>query len=160
MHRKKQHDQPHRHQEQPSGESGRALGLVQLAVLSVIDTSPGHAAYGSAIAEKIEKMFGREVSDAQIYMALTRLKERRLIVSRSSEEMPSERKRGRPKVYYALEDTGRRALASAGAWITSSDPFVSSPVGGEHGDSTTKTTPKPTAVVVPGNAVRGRLARA
>jgi DNA-binding PadR family transcriptional regulator len=128
-------------------DATRSLGLTQVAILSVITAMPT-AAYGTAIADRVSVMVGREVADAQIYVALRRLEDRGLIVSRADAvTMPSQRKRGRPKIYYVLTSEGRRALENAGAYIPSTTPFVpSSEERGRHDGP--KKAPKPTPVVV------------
>jgi DNA-binding PadR family transcriptional regulator len=125
--------------------SGQPLGLTQVAILASIEG--GHATNGTAIAARISRMIGREVSDAQVYVALGRLQDRGFIASRAdTATMPSERKRGRPKVHYALTAAGRRALTSAGAYLPSTGPFVQSSSRGTHGG--TKKSPHLTPVVV------------
>jgi PadR family transcriptional regulator, regulatory protein PadR len=100
----------------------RALGLIQIAILRVIDCNSAQA-YGSAITDQVAQAVGRELADGQVYLALQRL-ERHGLVSSQIVPMPSS-SRGRPRKYYALTAMGRRALESA-AYILSNGPFMQS----------------------------------
>lgn len=77
------------------------------------------SAYGTAIAKKVSDMTGREMADAQVYVALQRLEHQGLLISLSDSTtpQPSTRSRGRPRKFYELTATGKRALAAAGAYI-------------------------------------------
>jgi DNA-binding PadR family transcriptional regulator len=104
-----------------SAERDRALGLVQVAILNVINREPDRA-YGSAITVEVSRAVGRELADAQVYMALRRLEEHGLVSTRVDISVPSQRKRGHPRKYYALTASGRGALKSAGAYLPSTSP--------------------------------------
>ena len=114
----------------PARGRERALGLVQVAILRVIDRDPDRA-YGAAITEQVASAVGRELADAQVYVALQRLEQHGLIGSQVV-PMPSQRSRGRPRKYYALTASGRRALESAGAYQLSTSPVWQSTSRGEH----------------------------
>ncbi len=128
-----------------SAERDRALGLVQVAILNVINHHPDRA-YGSAITDQVSRVVGRELADAQIYVALRRLEEQGVIRSRVENSKPSKKSRGHPRKYYALTATGRRALESAGAYIHSTSPFMQSTSRGEHEGDTQGPMPAPVVV--------------
>lgn len=132
----------------PEAEAeARTLGLVQIGILGVINLHPERA-YGSAIADEVSRRVGRELADAQIYVALRRLEDQGFVASRVDDlSVPSKRTRGRPRKFYALTASGRRALESAGAYISSSRPVVQSATGGVE-SGTTNSGPMPAAVVV------------
>ena len=115
------------------GVHTRTLGLVQVAIMNVITNRPERA-YGTAIADEVSRDVGRELADAQVYVALRKLEEHGLISSRVDEiPMPSKKSRGRPRKYYASTAKGQRALESAGAYTLSRTPFMqSSTAGGVH----------------------------
>jgi DNA-binding PadR family transcriptional regulator len=126
----------------------RTLGLVQVAIMNVITSKPDRA-YGTAITDEVSRVVGRELADAQVYIALGRLEEHGLISSRVDEiPMPSKKSRGRPRKYYASTAKGRRALESAGAYTLSRSPFMQSlsTPGGDH--EGTQMGPMPPPVVV------------
>jgi DNA-binding PadR family transcriptional regulator len=126
----------------------RTLGLVQVAIMNVITNKPERA-YGTAITDEVSRIVGRELADAQVYIALGRLEAHGLISSRVDEiPMPSKKSRGRPRKYYASTAKGRRALESAGAYTLSKSPFMQSlsTPGGDH--EGTQTGPMPPPVVV------------
>lgn len=130
------------------GSHTRTLGLVQVAIMNAIINRPERA-YGTAITDAVSKTVGRELSDAQVYVALGRLEEHGLIDSRVDEfPTPSKRSRGRPRKYYASTAKGRRALENAGAYTLSTSPFVKSLsiTGGDH--EGTQDGPIPPPVVV------------
>ena len=129
-----------------SSTGERTLGLIQVAILSAITAEPSQA-FGTAIAGRISQVVDREISDAQVYVALARLQDRGFVSSQIDNlTMPSQRTRGRPKIYYALTAKGRRALENAGALIPSFELFVQSSLRGKHEDK--KKGLKPAAVVV------------
>ncbi len=88
----------------------RTLGLVQMAIMSAIENAPA-AAYGTAIAKRVSDMTGREVADAQVFVALRRLEMGGLVtdVPEVSQSKPSKRSRGRPRKFYELTATGKVA---------------------------------------------------
>lgn len=126
-------------------ERDRALGLVQVAILHVIDRNP-KGAYGSAITDEVSRAVGRELADAQIYVALRRLEEHGLIGSRVGFPLPSKKSRGRPRKYYALTATGRRAMESAGAYTFSKRPFMQSTSRGDNEGKKKGSMPSPVVV--------------
>lgn len=98
----------------------RALGLVQVAILNVIDRNPDRA-YGVAITDEVSRVVGRELTDAQVYMALQRLEEHGLVTVRVDiVSLPPKRSRGRPRKFYALTASGRKAIENAGAYFSTS----------------------------------------
>jgi DNA-binding PadR family transcriptional regulator len=101
----------------------RCLGLVQVSILSAIAEWPD-SAYGTKITSYVSKKIGRDLADAQIYVALARLEKYGLLKSRISEfsELPS-RKVGRPRKYYDLTETGRRSLADARKYLSIEGEF-------------------------------------
>ena len=127
-----------------SAERDRALGLVQVAILNVINRDPGRA-YGSAITDQVSRVVDRELADAQVYMALRRLEEHGLVRSHVDISVPSKKSRGRPRKYYALTASGRRAMESAGAYTFSASPFMQS--RGDH-EGKSQEGPMPAPVVV------------
>jgi DNA-binding PadR family transcriptional regulator len=130
----------------PQALNHRALGLVQVAIMNVITNHPLRA-YGIAIADQVSKLVGRDLPDAQVYVALRRLEEQGLICSRVDDvPLPSKKSRGRPRKYYASTAKGRRALESAGAYTLSIGPFMQSTLGGDYEGETTGSTPTPVVV--------------
>jgi DNA-binding PadR family transcriptional regulator len=88
-------------------------GLVRMAVLKAIVQTPTKA-YGAAITLEVSKLLNRELSDAQVYVALSRLEQSGLINSHLVEiPVLSKKSRGRPRKFYALSAKGERALESA-----------------------------------------------
>ena len=86
--------------------------------MSVIERFP-NAAYGTAIADAVTDMTGKEVSDPQVFVALGRLERQGFIAScPDPNPEPSQRTRGRPRKFYNLTATGKTALEAAGAMIT------------------------------------------
>ncbi len=84
--------------------------------MSVIE-SRKDSAYGTAIALVVSDMTGREVSDAQVFVALRRLERQGLVASiPAPKSEPSKRTRGRPRVFYELTAAGKGALDAAGAY--------------------------------------------
>jgi DNA-binding PadR family transcriptional regulator len=124
----------------------RAPGLMQVAILNVIDRYPARA-YGSAITDEVSRLIGKEIADAQVYVALRRLEEHGLISSHVDIiPSPSKKSRGHPRKYYALAATGRRAMESAGAYF-SAGPFMQ-PASRGGNEGTRKKGQAPSAVVV------------
>lgn len=99
----------------------RTLGLVQVAILNQIETSPDRA-YGSAITDDVSTATGRHLADAQVYVALRRLEKQGLLCSQLSPSAPSKGTRGRPRKYYSLSAKGKRALEDADAYTLSARP--------------------------------------
>lgn len=119
----------------------RTLGIVQMAIMSAIEVDT-KSAYGTAISQKVTDMTGREIADAQVYVALQRLEHQGLVktLSDSPEPKPSKRTRGRPRKFYELTASGRRALAAAGAYVNldAADQKISKEI--HNGGKTTGTT--------------------
>ena len=109
------------------------LGLVQLGILRFIQRHDAEA-YGGGIAEGISRLTGDDVSDAQIYVALRRLEVRGLITAADptgEHNPPSKGRRGRPRKFYSLTESGRRALLDAdGLMASDHSPDRSSRAGG------------------------------
>lgn len=118
--------------DQKDRERPRVLGLIQVAILRVIDRCPAKS-YGAAITDEVSRLVARELADAQVYVALQRLEEQGLVSSRVDLiPRPSKMSRGRPRKFYALTAMGRRALESAGAYTSAAVPFMQSSQGGTH----------------------------
>ena len=94
----------------------RALGTVQVWILKVIDGDADRA-YGTAITDTLSEFTGREMADAQVYVALRRLEQSGFIRAKSGDHPsePSKRSRGRPRKFYELTASGKRALESVDA---------------------------------------------
>lgn len=68
-------------------------------------------AYGVSIKDEIEKQLDREVSMGGLHTALLRLEEKGYI--RSSAGEATEERAGRPRKYFEITATGRKAAAYA-----------------------------------------------
>ena len=77
--------------------------LVLLAILRL-----GKEAYGIPILDEVCARSGREVSRATVYVALKRLEQKGLIVSRLGESTPE--RGGRAQRYFKLKPLGLKAL--------------------------------------------------
>lgn len=112
-----------------------------MAIMSAIEIEPS-SAFGTAIAKRVSDMAGREIADAQVYVALQRLEHQGLVktLSDSPEPKSSKRTRGRPRKFYELTASGRRALAAAGAYVNldAADQKISKEI--KNGGKTTGTT--------------------
>jgi len=82
--------------------------LVLLAILRL-----GTDAYGIPILDEVCARSGREVSRATVYVALKRLEQKGLVVSRLGESTPE--RGGRAKRYYRIKPAGLRALRESRA---------------------------------------------
>jgi DNA-binding PadR family transcriptional regulator len=71
----------------------------------------GAEAYTTSILTELEERTGREVAAAAVYIALRRLEEKRLLVSRLGEATPE--RGGRAKRYFKLTRTGTKQLRDA-----------------------------------------------
>ena len=80
---------------------------MQFAVLRAIPTL-GSNACGTEIHEYLERIAGRELRTAQVYVALQRLEDRGLVTSALPKE-PAGR-RGHPRRIYTLSASGLRSL--------------------------------------------------
>ena len=96
----------------------------------------------------ISNSLERKLADAQVYVALRRLETQGLISTRSSKEstVPPKRTRGRPRKFYTLSASGKGALESAGAILSSSAVGQRSPQGGRFHDTETTTEGNPALV--------------
>ena len=90
----------------------RSLGTFeQIVLLALIRL--GGSAYSAPLVREIEERSGRSVSAARVYIALRRLEERGLVLSRKQEPAPGEGGRGRrtfrasPRAVREVERTRR-----------------------------------------------------
>lgn len=84
-----------------------ALGDVEQFVLIAL-LHLGGESYSVSIVEEIRLRTGREIAKAAIYIALRRLEEKSLLVSRMGEATPE--RGGRAKRFFKLTPAGRRQL--------------------------------------------------
>jgi PadR family transcriptional regulator, regulatory protein PadR len=82
--------------------------LVLLAILRL-----GPDAYGIPILDEVSARSGRAVSRATVYVALRRLEQKGLVVSRMGESTPE--RGGRAKRYFKLRAAGLKALRESRA---------------------------------------------
>jgi DNA-binding PadR family transcriptional regulator len=82
--------------------------LVLLAILRL-----GSEAYGIPILNEVCARSGREVSRATVYVALKRLEQKRLVVSRLGDSTPE--RGGRAKRFFKLKPAGLKALRESRA---------------------------------------------
>ena len=82
--------------------------LVLLAILRL-----GPDAYGIPILDEVSARSGRVVSRATVYVALRRLEQKGLVVSRMGESTPE--RGGRAKRYFKLRAAGLKALRDSRA---------------------------------------------
>ena len=82
--------------------------LVLLAILRL-----GPEAYGIPILNEVCAQSGRDVSRATVYVALKRLEQKRLVVSRLGESTPE--RGGRAKRFFKLKPAGLKALRESRA---------------------------------------------
>ncbi|MEZ5492303.1 MAG: PadR family transcriptional regulator [Gammaproteobacteria bacterium] len=68
----------------------------------------GDDAYGMSVRATIHELIGRDISIGAIYTTLDRLQEKGFVKSRKGES--TARRGGRAKKYFAVTDSGRRAL--------------------------------------------------
>jgi DNA-binding PadR family transcriptional regulator len=69
------------------------------------------SAYGISIKEEIEAQLDREVSHGALHTALLRLEDKGYIKSAKGEE--TEERAGRPRNYYEITATGKKAITYA-----------------------------------------------
>lgn len=79
-------------------------GVVELAVLSLLDSSPR---YGQQIVEDLSEVPGLDISSGTLYPLVSRMLKDGLISSRWQESPV-----GPPRKYYSLTSAGRETLAS------------------------------------------------
>jgi DNA-binding PadR family transcriptional regulator len=82
--------------------------LVLLAILRL-----GREAYGMPILDEVASRSGRTVARATVYVALRRLEQKGLVVSRLGESTPE--RGGRAKRYFRLRPAGLKALRESRA---------------------------------------------
>jgi DNA-binding PadR family transcriptional regulator len=90
----------------------RAIGEFELAILLSI-ASLRDDAYGVAVRAAVSKRLGRECSIGAVYTTLTRLENKNLIKSWTSDPTPV--RGGRAKRYFELTAAGERAIRQAQA---------------------------------------------
>ena len=90
------------------------LGAFEQAVLlSVLRLND--AAYGRAILKEIQVRLGRDIAAGAVHATLERLEQKQLLTS--SLGPGTEVRAGRPRRYYKVEPSGRRALNQARATV-------------------------------------------
>ncbi len=89
---------------------GAHLGEFELLVLLAL-MHLGDDAYGVSVREVIQRRTGRDPAFATVYTTLSRLEEKRLVVSRVGEPTPE--RGGRRKKCYAVLPAGRRAIQAS-----------------------------------------------
>lgn len=129
----------------PSRRDPNRIGPIQGQILSFIATHEADA-HGVGIARHLREANDPEMTDAQAYVALKRLEARGFVSSATAskdiyETTPSKRSRGRPRKYYSLTPSGKRALNSVGV-----EDFGLRPDGNQKGKSDDYQT-APTPVV-------------
>ena len=87
-----------------------ALGDVEHFVLIAL-VHLGGEGYSVPIMDEIRRRSGREVAKAAVYVALRRLEEKKLLVSRVGGATPE--RGGRAKRYFRLTPSGAKRLAEA-----------------------------------------------
>ena len=85
---------------------GNYLGEFEQIVMLAL-TRVGERAYGVPVHEEILHTTGRDVSIASVYVTLSRLNAKGLVVS---EQEPRAEASGRPRRFYSLTEGGWRAL--------------------------------------------------
>jgi PadR family transcriptional regulator, regulatory protein PadR len=94
---------------------GEFEALVLLSLLRL-----GNGAYGAAILRDIRDRARREVSEGTLYMTLTRLERKKMVVS--YEGAPTATRGGRRRKHYLLDTPGEHALGRAWrAWQAMTD---------------------------------------
>ena len=86
--------------------------LVLLAILRL-----GREAYGIPILHEVCARSGRDVSRATVYVALKRLEQKRLLISRLGDSTPE--RGGRAKRFFKLKPAGLKALRDSRAMFLS-----------------------------------------
>ena len=90
------------------------LGTFEQAVLLAI-VKLRHDAYGRAILNEVQARLGRDVAAGAVHATLDRLERKTLVTSALGDG--TEVRAGRPRRYYRLEPSGRRALNDAHAAV-------------------------------------------
>lgn len=102
----------------------RTLGSIQLHILRAVGANAAEA-YGTAVTDRVNAELGRDIPDAQVFLALQRLTDHGLVEKAADQNpMLSERTRGRPRVFYSLTSSGRRALENAGTYAIEPHPIA------------------------------------
>lgn len=91
----------------PRNALGEFEHLIMLAILQL-----GDDAYGAAVVDELEARTGRDVSQAAAYIALRRLQEKDLVVSRLGAAGAD--RGGRPRRYFSVTDDGLERLRASG----------------------------------------------
>jgi DNA-binding PadR family transcriptional regulator len=89
--------------------------LEHLVLLAILRLGPD--AYGIPILNEVCAQSGRELSRATVYVALKRLEQKGLVVSRLGESTPE--RGGRAKRFFKLKPAGLRALRDSRAMFMS-----------------------------------------
>ncbi len=71
----------------------------------------GNGAYGAAIRRDLRERAGRDVAAGALYMTLTRLEAKQMVVSYTGDPMPA--RGGRRRRHFLLAEPGERALGRA-----------------------------------------------
>jgi PadR family transcriptional regulator PadR len=102
----------------------RVLAHFEYTVLSTVKEL-GENAYPAEITRRLSTLLGRNVSLAQVFIALERLEEKEYVSS--SEEKPRPERGGRRRRIFTIEDIGTRALMVTAAAFSqmSSNPKAS-----------------------------------
>jgi PadR family transcriptional regulator PadR len=90
------------------------LGTFEQAVLLAV-VRLDDAAYGRAILKEVQTRLDREVAAGAVHATLTRLEQKGFLVSRLGPG--TEVRAGRPRRFYRVSPTGRRALNDARAVV-------------------------------------------
>lgn len=90
------------------------LGTFEQAVLLAI-VKLRDEAYGRAILKEVQERLAREVAAGAVHATLDRLERKELVTSELG--AGTEIRAGRPRRYYRLEPSGRRALNDAHAAV-------------------------------------------
>jgi DNA-binding PadR family transcriptional regulator len=90
------------------------LGTFEQAVLLAI-VKLRDEAYGRAILKEVQERLAREVAAGAVHATLDRLERKALVTSELG--AGTEIRAGRPRRYYRLEPSGRRALNDAHAAV-------------------------------------------
>ena len=91
------------------------IGEFELLVLLAL-VRLGNGAYGAAIRREIRERAGREASAGTVHMTLSRLEQKKMIVSYVGN--PSAHRGGRRRRHYLIDTEGQRALGRAYRTIT------------------------------------------
>jgi DNA-binding PadR family transcriptional regulator len=98
----------------PPEPLGEFEQIVLLALLRL-----GNGAYGAGILREIRERTHRDVPIGSVYVTLSRLEKKKLVVSYVGN--PSRERGGRRRKHYILNDPGQRALGRAyRAWMAMS----------------------------------------